>query len=467
MHFCWLSRDYFLCELRIHFDFLCVLCASPPIDIISVSEENHKITAPTRLCAPCLFDYCVCVTCHAYLFAYINPLWVCSQSVYLGLLAEIDMSLRSTDQSASKRGLHLPADVHWDMLDKSKFFVLGAALFSGVSTTLYPVMVLKTRQQVSASPSSSSFKLCCRILQHEGVQGLYRGFSTSLLGTIPARVLYMSTLEITKSTVGNTVLGLGFSSSTAAASANAVGGLAASVAAQLVWTPVDVISQRLMVQGCRSQSSPEHNQTLSMNHGAREDRSCSPSSVSEHKKTRALENYRRYSGQSTNYKGGLDAFRSIIQIDGWRGLYRGFGMSVVTYAPSNALWWASYCLAQRTMWQNLGYCRDEAGHCPVPSCSMVMGVQGASAACAGGMTALVTTPLDTVKTRLQVTTGIENKKPSARETVASLIKEGGWRACYKGLGPRWAMMAMSATTMITTYEFLKRSSKKKDLREDE
>ncbi|KAI5084395.1 hypothetical protein GOP47_0000564 [Adiantum capillus-veneris] len=354
------------------------------------------------------------------------------------------------DLAKASRELYLPADVHWDMLDKSKFFILGAALFSGVSATFYPVMVLKTRQQVSSLPSSiSSFKLCGRILQHEGLRGLYRGFSTSLLGTIPARVLYMSTLEITKSILGETALSLGFSASMAATSANAVGGLAASVAAQLVWTPVDVISQRLMVQG---------NKAVNDLHSEKSElckcRDMRKIHVSER---------RNYGCKSPNYKGGLDALRCIIQRDGWRGLYRGFGMSIITYAPSNALWWGSYCVAQRTMWGSLGYCKNAARECSVsPTPSLVFGVQSVSAACAGGVTALLTTPLDTIKTRLQV----ENTPLTTRETIGRLIKEGGWRACYKGLGPRWSMMAMSAVTMITTYEFLKRSSTKQDIRTD-
>lgn len=38
--------------------------------------------------------------------------------------------------------------------------------------------------------------------------------------------------------------------------ANAAAGLSAAVAAQLVWTSVDVVSQRLMVQGCCNSSDP-------------------------------------------------------------------------------------------------------------------------------------------------------------------------------------------------------------------
>lgn len=331
------------------------------------------------------------------------------------------MSLRASEQPSAE--LRLPADVDWTMLDKSRFFILGAALFSGVSAMLYPVVVLKTRQQVSAN-NASSVKLGFHILHNEGVGALYRGFGTSLLGTIPARALYMSTLEITKCNVGCAALHLGLPESAAAAMANAMAGLSASMAAQLVWTPVDVISQRLMVQG---------NQ--------------------------------RSSNVSCNYRGGFDAFRTILRVDGLRGLYRGFGMSILTYAPSSALWWATYCVSQRTLWKSVGMGMSrssDADDLHVPSSALLVAVQGVSAACAGGVAAIVTTPLDTIKTRFQVMESEENKRPTIRETVRTLLKVGGWRASYKGLGPRWATMSMSATTMITTYEFLKRMSTKQD-----
>ncbi|KAI5078754.1 hypothetical protein GOP47_0006425 [Adiantum capillus-veneris] len=297
------------------------------------------------------------------------------------------MSLRDSEQPSAE--IHLPADIDWTMLDKSRFFMLGAALFSGVSATLYPMMVLKTRQQVSAG-NGSSIKLGFHIFRTEGCAALH----------------------------------LGLQESAAAATANAMAGLSASMAAQLVWTPVDVISQRLMVQGNHRTSSPV----------------C-------------------------KYRGGLDAFRTILRMDGLRGLYRGFGMSIMTYAPSSALWWVTYCVTQRILWKTLGFGMnrnpdgEEQGRLSSP---LLVGVQGVSAACAGGVAAILTTPLDTIKTRLQVMESEENKRPTVRETVRTLLKEGGWRACYKGLGPRWASMSMSATTMITTYEFLKRMSTKQE-----
>ncbi|KAJ0253180.1 hypothetical protein HA466_0122490 [Hirschfeldia incana] len=317
--------------------------------------------------------------------------------------------MREEKRAPTSSQVHMPKDIDWQMLDKPRFFFLGAALFSGVSTALYPILVLKTRQQVSPTRVSCA-NISLAIARLEGLKGFYRGFGTSLLGTIPARALYMTALEITKSCVGQATVRLGLSDTTAMAVANGAAGLTSAVAAQVVWTPVDVVSQRLMVQGVSS---------------------CS------------------------RYSNGFDAFRKILYTDGPRGFYRGFGLSILTYAPSNAVWWASYSLAQRSIWSKLK--RQDGGGGSVV-------VQALSAATASGCSALITMPVDTIKTRLQVLDAEENGRRRAMtvmQTVRSLLREGGFGACYRGLGPRWVSMSMSATTMITTYEFLKRLAVKK------
>ncbi|EEC66894.1 hypothetical protein OsI_33463 [Oryza sativa Indica Group] len=202
----------------------------------------------------------------------------------------------------------MPAEVSWEMLDKSRFFLLGAALFSGVSAALYPAVVLKTHLQVSPPPAAAASTTAAAILRRHG------------------------------------------SSAPTACAA------------------------------CTS----------------------------------------------------------------------GFGVSVLTYAPSSAAWWASYATAQRLIWRALGPAHHD-------SRASVVAVQGASAAAAGGAAALVTMPLDTVKTRLQV---MDGGGASLASEARALVREGGWGACYRGLGPRWASMSLSAATMVTAYEFLKRLSTK-------
>ncbi|GAB4854520.1 hypothetical protein Ancab_023100 [Ancistrocladus abbreviatus] len=334
--------------------------------------------------------------------------------------------------------IHLPAEIDWHMLDKSKFFVLGAALFSGVSATLYPAVVLKTRQQVSLS-NLPCFKMAFLMLRHEGYRAFYGGFGTSLMGTIPARALYMTALEVTKSNVGSAAMKMGLSEATASTIGSTAAGLSASMAAQLVWTPIDVVSQRLMVQGSKQIGNSNF-------------------------------------GSTSSYSNGVDAFRKILCADGVRGLYRGFGISILTYAPSSAVWWGSYSVAYRIIWGGIGFyrCNQDNGGCGAggdgglrPNSVSMVAVQAASAAMASGVSALITMPLDTIKTRLQVLEGEENgrRRPlTAMQTVRNLMKEGGFAACYRGLGPRWASMSMSAATMVTTYEFLKRLSAKQQER---
>ncbi|CAA7395649.1 unnamed protein product [Spirodela intermedia] len=324
---------------------------------------------------------------------------------------EEEMRRSSAEPLAAAAEDQMPAEIDWEMLDKSRFFLLGAAFFSGVSAALHPIVVLKTRLQISRS-AVSCLRAASSILQQEGPLAFYRGLATSLTGTIPARAVYMAALEVTKSGVGGAAARLGVSDSAAATVANAAAGLSAATAAQVVWTPIDVVSQRLMAQSA--------------------------------------------GGIGASYHGGIDATRKILMAEGMRGLYRGFGVSILTYAPSNAVWWASYSLSQRIIWGGIGGGGER----------WVTAVQAASAAVAGGAAAVATMPLDTIKTRMQVLGsaaeggGGKVAPVTVARTVEALLREGGWAACYRGLGPRWASMSMSAITMITTYELVKRLSAK-------
>ncbi|XP_020204694.1 solute carrier family 25 member 44 [Cajanus cajan] len=305
------------------------------------------------------------------------------------------MSLGAAAEEDSASEIQLPAEIDWHMLDKSKFFFLGAALFSGVSFALYPMVVLKTRQQVS-SARYTCLHMASAILRHEGLRGFYKGFGTSLMGTIPARALYMASLEVTKSNVATAFVQLGFSHTTALAAASAAAGVTSAMAAQLVWTPIDVVSQRLMVQGSGG------SQTVLANLN------------------------------SESYRNGFDAFRKIMYADGARGFYRGFGISILTYAPSNAVWWTSYSMVHRLIWGAFGSYMGKTGHDALgsgfrPDSRAMVAVQGFSAVLASGVSAIVTMPLDTIKTRLQVLDTEENgrKRPlTFVQTVRSLVKEG-------------------------------------------
>ena len=51
----------------------------------------------------------------------------------------------------------------------------------------------------------------------------------------------------------------------------------------------------------------------------------------------------------------------MIQREGLRGLYRGFGLSVATFVPSSAVWWSAYGGYQKALWQLLDDVRERNG----------------------------------------------------------------------------------------------------------
>ncbi|GFP79084.1 solute carrier family 25 member 44 [Phtheirospermum japonicum] len=144
------------------------------------------------------------------------------------------------------------------------------------------------------------------LLKMDGIPGLYRGFVTVVTGAIPTRVIFLTALETTKVAAYKTVEPFKFLEPTQVAIANGAAGMMASLCTQTVFVPVDVFSQILMVQG--------------------------------------------YSGHAT-YNGGLDIVRKVIKVDGIRGLYKGFGLSVITYSPSSVVWWARYGASQHFIWR--------------------------------------------------------------------------------------------------------------------
>ena len=133
----------------------------------------------------------------------------------------------------------------------SKFYVVGAGMFSCVTVALYPVSVVKTRMQVASGEAMRRNALATfrNILKMDGVPGLYRGFGTVITGAIPARIIFLTALEKTKAMSLKLVQPLNLSESAEAALANGLGGLTASLCSQAVFVPIDVVCLLLAVSG--------------------------------------------------------------------------------------------------------------------------------------------------------------------------------------------------------------------------
>lgn len=62
--------------------------------------------------------------------------------------------------------------------------------------------------------------------------------------------------------------------------------------------------------------------------------------------------------------GPSEVIHKIMRVEGFRGMYRGFGLTALTQSPANALWWGAYAAAQNVIWRSLNYKNDEGEKTP-------------------------------------------------------------------------------------------------------
>ena len=306
---------------------------------------------------------------------------------------------------------------------QARLAVNGFGVFTGVTAVLFPLTVIKTRlivQRESSASVAGALAAAQQVVRTDGYAGLYRGLGTVVAGTIPGRVLYLSTLEASKASALRALEPWELSDAARMGVASAASGCAASLASQAVVIPVDVVSQQQMVAGLDGRARAEN---------------------------------------------GVATARRIVRAHGVWGLYRGFGASVLTFVPSSSIWWGAYGVYQQLWWHALpdraqARLRDfERSGFRGTAPTELLGLQAVSGMCAGATSGALTTPLDVVKTRLQTHEG-------ERRSFASVIRElhasEGLRGFTRGMVPRMANTALWGTCMVNAYELLKRWSVKDD-----
>ena len=194
--------------------------------------------------------------------------------------------------------------IEWEDLDKRKFYSFGVFMTMSIRATVYPATLIRTLLQVQRGTSlyTGTFDAFFKILRAEGVRGLYRGFMVNTLTLISGQA-YITTYELVRKYVSqysddNTVKSL-------------VAGGSASLVAQSITVPIDVVSQQLMMQG-----QGEHLTRFRLNADSK--------------------NSKQMFGQTRTI------MSQIFAADGFRGFYRGYVASLLTYIPNSAVWWPFY-----------------------------------------------------------------------------------------------------------------------------
>ncbi|KAG9249812.1 mitochondrial carrier domain-containing protein [Emericellopsis atlantica] len=138
--------------------------------------------------------------------------------------------------------------------------------------------------------------------------------------------------------------------------------------------------------------------------------------------------------------------RSMAASQGIRGFYRGV-LPVTMKQSSNAI-------VRFTSYHTLF--------------SLLQGALGSFAApfagaCAGVVTVYATMPFDTIKTKMQGTSGRSGQR--TLHYVAQTIKEAGIRGLWKGTTPRLLRLSVSGALSFTIYEYVLDISRKAEVRE--
>ncbi|XP_053288161.1 solute carrier family 25 member 44-like [Pleuronectes platessa] len=295
--------------------------------------------------------------------------------------------------------------LEWDDLDKTRFYPIGVLMKMSIRCTDYPAALIRTQLQVQRGNSlhKGTFDAFSKILRAEGVRGLYRGFMVNSFTVVSSQAhitTYMLVRKyVSQYTEDNTVKAL-------------VAGGSASLVAQSITVPIDVVSQQLMMQG-----QGAHLSRFQLN------------TNTQAGKRKVL------FGQTRNI------MSQIYAADGFRGFYRGYTASLITYIPNSAVWWPLY-----------QFYAEQLSKLAPSDCPHLI-LQGIAGPLAAATASTVTNPMDVVRARVQV-----EGRSSVIETFRQLITEEGYRGLTKGLSARIIASTPAAVLTAVGYETLKKIS---------
>ncbi|KAF7370756.1 Mitochondrial carrier [Mycena sanguinolenta] len=269
-----------------------------------------------------------------------------------------------------------------------------AGALAGISehAVMYPVDSIKTRMQVfSASPVavySGVGNAFSRISSTEGMRALWRGVSSVVLGAGPAHAVHFGTLEAVKELAGGNRGGPQWL-------ATSLAGASATIAADALMNPFDVIKQRMQV----------------------------------HK---------------SEFRSVFTCASVVFKNEGLAAFYVSYPTTLAISIPFNAIQYTVYEQVKRVM---------NPTHEYSPSTHITAG------AVAGAVAAAVTTPLDVAKTILQTRGTSQDPRirnvSGMMDALRIIGAKDGLKGYSRGLTPRVLTIMPSTALCWLSYEFFK------------
>lgn len=279
--------------------------------------------------------------------------------------------------------------------DKTVMITMISGLFSGSIAKLFthPIDTVKAKIQVETG-KSKILNVFQTTMKNEGLRGLYKGLPVSIIGSMPASVLYFGSYEWAKKKL------LTFKNfSQGEFLMYFLGGMFAETISCLIYVPVDVIKERRQVQN----------------------------------------NLKSYA-----YKSDLDALVTILNQEKLRGLYKAYGATVLSFGPMSAFYFMFYEYFKgffvrndaKTYIQRVK--KEEVDKLREMKLDISFSQSLVCSALAGALASLITNPLDLVKLRMQVQRASESYRTdkavykNLAQGIQLIAKTEGVGGLYKG-----------------------------------
>ncbi|KAJ8485409.1 hypothetical protein OPV22_017894 [Ensete ventricosum] len=308
------------------------------------------------------------------------------------------------------------------VLEHGREFLWGALAGGFGEGMMHPIDTLKTRMQSQAVISGTNaqkniLQMVRNVWVSDGLRGFYRGITPGVTGSLATGATYFGVIESTKKWLEevNPRLSGHWSHFLAGAIGDTLG--------SFVYVPCEVVKQRMQVQGTRkSWASTITKENISQKPGER------------------MYGY---------YNGMFQAGHSIWKQHGLKGLYVGYWSTLARDVPFAGLMVTFYeALKDFTEYGKQRFLPNSSLHVGSSFEGLVLG------GLAGGFSAYLTTPLDVIKTRLQVQ-GSTIRYNGWLDALKRIWMAEGFNGMFRGSVPRimWYVPASALTFMAV--EFLR------------
>ncbi|KAL2651610.1 hypothetical protein R1flu_019738 [Riccia fluitans] len=306
--------------------------------------------------------------------------------------------------------------------DVWKEYVWGAMAGVFGETVMHPIDTLKTRIQSGSSAGIRNHNVIREgfkgILVRDGARGFYRGVIPGMTGSFVTGATYFGFIETSKDwlNVHHPSLTGPWAHFLAGATGDTIG--------SVVYVPCEVIKQRMQIQGTKKSWQS------------------------------AMTQLNRAPGGSYYYSGVLSAAKHILRNEGVQGLYAGYFSTLardVPFAGFQIMFYEAF--RKGVEWKHVRLSRPGSVQTKYEFGSHEELFLGGAA---GGLSAFLTTPMDVIKTRVQVQ-GTNVRYKGWLDALQTIWKEEGVSGLFKGAVPRIMWFVPAAGLTFMSVEFLRKS----------